>query len=442
MEFYNKNLSCLDHELKIKIEKLSVSNNYNFNIVSARNGELNLLINGISLYSRYNPSKDVQHYINAQLTEDVENYIIFGFGLGYSVRQLLENDNKRIYVFENNLHLLNYVFERIDCTTILSKDRVKIITDLKNLDITKSKMILPTSWINTLDDGPLKEKIINFSILATGQMNNDEVMTHNFMENQKNESLSLIPIVNKFKNYKAVLVSAGPSLDDTVHFLKEFKNNYFILCVGAAYHTLLNNNVSPDAVIIIEPAKGVMKQVENASLKMPFFFLSTANCEIPKIVKGIKVQLYQKGYPLAEKYADEKEIPLVETGGSVATTGFDLLLRMGFNEILLFGQDLVYLNNKSHSVQSSSNYKFTEIVTRNLVLANNGEMTPTSNSWNIFKKFFEEKIESNPYVRVLNTSYKGAKIKGSEYINLENYHIEQKQFNFIEHIGNIINDKN
>jgi hypothetical protein len=438
LTFYSENLSFLDDALKTMLEKLPISNNVNFNIESARNGELNLIVNGINLYSRYNPSKDVQQFTNAQLAEDVENYIIFGFGLGYSVRELIEIDNKKIYVFENNLYLLKYVLERIDCTPILSHDHVKIITDFKNLNLTKSKMIIPTSWINILDDGPLKEKIINFSILKTGQMNNGEVMNQNFIENQKIESFTLSPIINKFENFKAVLVSAGPSLDETVQFIKELKNNSFILCVGAAYQTLLKNNINPDAVIIIEPVKGVIKQLENASIKMPFFFLSTVNYEIPKIIVGTKIQLYQKGYPLAEEYAEEHEIPLVDSGGSVATTGFDLLLRMGFKEILLFGQDLVYINNKSHSSYSSSNNNFSGIVTTNMVIANNGKMMPTSNSWNIFRKFFEEKIENYPYVKVLNTSYQGAKIKGSEFINLENYHIKQLQFDFIEHINSIL----
>ncbi len=60
---------------------------------------------------------------------------------------------------------------------------------------------------------------------------------------------------------------------------------------------------------------------------------------------------YSDGYLIPRHIYNmhKKEFPGVATGGSVACNCFSLLYKMGFDTIIMVGQDLAYTNHKSHA---------------------------------------------------------------------------------------------
>lgn len=405
-----------------------------FQLNTATNGQANLIINSICFYSKYNPMKDAEQFIRAQIDSNTKHYILCGIGLGYHAELLLNLEQKKITIYEPDISLLQYLFTQISYCNLLSNPNVNLVTQLKDLNITSNhKLILPIGWLNSLEDGDIKNKLQEFQVNVMSIRNNKNQLSENYIKNLKYNTHHLNPLILNFTNKKAILVSAGPSLDETARLLKKFKNKYFILCVGAAFKTLKHHDIVPDAVIITDSSPVVFRQVEDIQVSVPLFFLSTIYPKVLEYIHTLKIKIFQEGFPLAEEYALENRIPLVQTGGSVATTAFDLLIKLGFNEIIFLGQDLAYGEGKSHANTSTSNKEFSEIVVNRTTLSNNGKIIPTSTSWMIFKKFFEKKIHENPTIKVYNTSENGAKIEGTTLVNLGDIKVEKlKEINFVK----------
>jgi hypothetical protein len=266
------------------------------------------------------------------------------------------------------------------------------------------------------------------------------IMEENFQNNIQLFDSHIGPLLGQFEGKKAALVAAGPSLDDNVDVLKQLKNKYFLLCVGAAYKTLLHHNIEPDAIVISDPHDLVFEQIKGVSGQIPLLFLATVNKEVVRYWSGTKIILFQARYPLSEQFAKEHQIPLIQTGGSVATTGLDVLIKMGFAEIVFFGQDLAYKENQSHSIHSTSN-KTISLSQPTFTEANNHQKVATSRSWLVFRKWIEQKIQQTPNIQFKNTSYTGAVIKGAPYVageHIANSAKNMEDINFLDLISKFI----
>lgn len=57
------------------------------------------------------------------------------------------------------------------------------------------------------------------------------------------------------ENAVAVLVAAGPSLDDNIEYLKDIKGKAFILAVDSAIRMCEEHHIKPDGFATIDPQK-------------------------------------------------------------------------------------------------------------------------------------------------------------------------------------------
>ena len=73
----------------------------------------------------------------------------------------------------------------------------------------------------------------------------------NIIKNIQNER-DLILELPDLKGLDAVIIGAGPSLDDTVLKLRQFRNRYCIIATDGSLKTLLNNGVFPDFIVSCE----------------------------------------------------------------------------------------------------------------------------------------------------------------------------------------------
>jgi hypothetical protein len=405
------------------------------------------------LYSRYDPIKEVSKFIDSQIDSLVNIYCLFGFGLGYHVEQLIVKDpSKKIFVIDTEISPIHAAMYHVDLTKILSNENVQIIilnnpTQIQEFirsldsDDLNIKWIIPQSWISTISNSKLKEILEDIKIKEMSISRMKNTMEENFQNNIQLFDSHIGPLLGQFIGKKAALVAAGPSLDDNIDILKQLKNKYFFLCVGAAYKTLLHHKIEPDAIVISDPHHLVFEQIKDVTSQIPLFFLATVNKEVVRHWLGTKIILFQEGYPLSEQYAKEHQIPLIQTGGSVATTGLDVLIKMGFAEIVFFGQDLAYKGNQSHSTHSTSNKTVSLNQPTFTVKANNHQRVTTSRSWLVFQKWIEQKIQQTPSVHFKNTSYTGAMIKGAPYVageHLANSAKNMEDINFLDLISKLI----
>ena len=223
----------------------------------------------------------------------------------------------------------------------------------------------------------------------------------------------------------AILVSAGPSLNDSIEALKKAKNKAFILAVDTALKPLLNAGIVPDAYVTIDAKKPLSLVEHEIAKKIPLITQATANSEILKEQEG-KIIFYYDGYALPQLAYTVvgKVLYATATGGSVACNGFSVLYKMGFDTIILVGQDLAYTNNKSHADGTFQSKMPEEDTSRMIrVKGNYEEEVPTLSNLKMYLEWFEMYIkgikEHRKTVRVINATAGGAYIEGTELMSLE-----------------------
>ncbi|WP_313892593.1 6-hydroxymethylpterin diphosphokinase MptE-like protein [Psychrobacillus sp.] len=408
----------------------------------AKDGLYTLQLNDIYLYSKYRPKEDVEKFIAKEITDECNNYILFGLGLGYHAKALLEKSPESVvYIVLADKKELDLCME-YGASSILEDKRIHIISDefgLTNISLAETELIIPLQWLKAIGSNhPLFALLEDIKIRQMSFQQVSEIMQENFLANTLNNDLSLQKFIGFAKNNYAVLVSAGPSLNQTVEALKEIGEFCFVLAVGSALKTLLREGIVPDAMIITDPTHLVQEQIEHTTYDGLLFYMATANHEMTSLHKGRKIILFQKGFPLSEEFATANKSPLIETGGSVATTGLSLLEFMGFQTVYLFGQDLGFKNNQTHANASTSSNTYETDIKFQTVLSNNGEYINTYSNFNIFRRWFEQKA-ANTLMQVYNTAWDGAKIEGIPYISASEMEKQLVGASMIDY-KNVLND--
>lgn len=385
-----------------------------WDVEKAKNGELTLSLNDIQIYSKYHPVEAAHKFIQAEYDDSVDSYLLIGLGLGYHLKSLMNfAKGKKIIVYyfsENELQL----FKKYNVDKWWKDANVHLVHKLATFDVTTSSQVLvPSVWLKAIG-----KKHPLFPILEVVKINQvsykkfAHLLADNFLKNIK---LNDNTIYSKVRQKKvACLVAAGPTLNETVHWLTKWQQKVDIYVVGAALKTLLAHNIEPKATILSDAGEITMQQFENANFQGELFYLSTANHQTVLMHKGPRYILFQKGYTLAEQQAHGGV--LLETGGSVGTTTFSLLEQLGYEKVVLFGQDLGFSNQHTHAKHSPSNNEINVGEFLRTIQANDGSIIHTTPSLQVFKYWYDLKMQFTK-VKVYNTAIKGAKINNVSLIS-------------------------
>lgn len=387
-----------------------------WSVEEARNGQKILKLNDTHIYSPYNPLRAVETYMETEIQVETKEYILIGVGLGYHLDYLVERvpDSAIRYVF------LDAEEERL-YNKYNAKQYIRLpnVQPLKNQPVSSgAHIIVPQSYVRAVENGDnpvLHQFLQDIKIKQASYKRNENQLKENFQYNITN----FTPIKKRSDNRKsAALVSAGPSLDDTVSFLKSKVQELDIYCVGSALRVLLKNGVVPKAIIITDPLDAITEQIP-LNYTGQLYFLSTANYRAVQQHQGKKQILFQEGFELAEKFAKKHEQPLFSTGGSVATTTFSLIEWLGYEEVYLFGQDLGFSAKQTHAENSTSNREVGEYQKLIEIIANDGSTIHTTPNLLTYKSWFNRAFQ-NSNMRIYNTAAKGAKLENTLFIPLNN----------------------
>lgn len=391
----------------------------NYTIELAKNQkDYTLQINGIYQYSKYKP-KDIKKSTTISNQKDI---LLIGLRLGYELEVYLSQLDEE---YKINVIYLNY--EEVELTKLygnkemLENKRIRLFTlkESSRLDFEEMDLVVPFSYIKAIGTShPLYSYLEEIKIKQLSYMSAKEKMLENFQRNKLLKT-SLLSDFQKKECKSAVLVSAGPTLKEYTYLLKEQRDSLFILCVGSALKTLNNNNIEPDAVIITDTSDLIQKQFNNES-NTTLFYLCTANHETVLKFQAEKYILFQKGLAYAEEAANDLRESVLETGGSVATTGISLIEMLNFETLILFGQDLGFSEGGTHSEDSSSNRTFDETITFQKTESNANKIINTTSSWLIYKRWIEHKAVSTS-MNIYNIAFNGAKIEGCPYITPQQF---------------------
>ncbi|MCM3389092.1 DUF115 domain-containing protein [Ureibacillus chungkukjangi] len=393
----------------------------NWDIQEARNGEKTLLLNEINIYSRYQPLKDTKKWVMEEYNPDMCSYFLVGLGLGYHLHVLSELVGEKtiiVYYFDvQELQLFRSIQQE---NNWWEKSTIHLVHSLEDCTIDENTQVLiPNVWIKAIGkEHPLLPYLEDIKINQITYKKSATQMEENFFCNRLLGDFQPFP---SFQKENACLVASGPSLNETINWLKEGKDKLTIFAVGSVLKMLLEHQIIPDAVVISDPKNSISSQLAETNYNGPLFYLSTANHGTVNLHKGAKYFLCQNGYPLAEKLSAEKSLPLFETGGSVATLTLSLLEYFKFNNIFLFGQDFGFAYNQTHAqlstsgrtVETDRNIRFTQ--------ANDKSKIATTSNLSTYLRWFENKAQQM-VIPIYNTAEKGARISNIPFVNREQFY--------------------
>lgn len=348
-------------------------------VSTAKNGEATLSLNGVQLYSRYRPREDARKWVESEFDATQSAYLLIGLGLGYHAERLIElAEGKPVYV---------YYFEEQEYTFSPIPEAV---SDISQLDLSNIQILIPNSLMKAIGQHhPLLPYLEDIKINQTTYKKFASLMEENFKENkQLNDFEKCYPEKNK---PIACLVASGPSLNKTIFALKDIQQDVDIYAVGSSLKMLLAHGINPRAVIISDPKNNIVHQLQGTNYKGDLYYLSTANYKAVKVHKGERYLLLQVGYQMAEELANQRNLPTMETGGSVSTVAISLLDYMNYEKIILFGQDLGFSQNKTHASGSTSGRTFSRDLNFKEVKANDGSFIYTTPNLQTYARWIEKK---------------------------------------------------
>ncbi|MDD7794617.1 motility associated factor glycosyltransferase family protein [Clostridium sp. 'White wine YQ'] len=395
----------------------------NIDIINIREGIYTLSINNVLLHSKYNPIKEAEKFIESNIDKirNIKNIVVYGIGLGYHLKAMLNiiNEDCNIFAFD------------ADMEVIKKSNELKMLDELKNdkrvhlfCGFSKEFLINLSEKMNLVEDiiiykpsvrtlSPEYENLIiilnSYEISKIGIMRYGEKLKENYNNNllENYHNFKEFLDTKQFNDKPIVIAAGGPSLEEVLVDLKTNRDKFYVFSLGRTIDILMKNGIKPDIMSIIDPDDIVYDQIKDyINLDIPLCFLSTACNKAVKNYMGPKYMFFN------DKDDSNRDGIIVRTGKSVAVATLDIAIKSGVKKVILAGQDLAYINNKSHAGDNEEDKDNSFVEGIKKVLGINGEMLSTTSVLLGFKRNIEVLIDENPKIQFINCS-KGAKIKGT-----------------------------
>lgn len=368
-------------------------------------------------------------------------FILFGFGNGMYVRKILQSVEKTamIIVYEPCLSILQTAIREFDLTDILRDERLHLAvkgvgkTDFKGmlgaqLEYADIQGMIQRSYLNYpklfLLDGTFFDNSVTLNVNSLyanknvwewmGREYYENIMS-NFLFLVKSKSLTSLAEVLP-TDIPAIIVAAGPSLDKNIHELKRAKNHSLIIAVDTAVRVLLKEGIMPDLFVTIDGKKHVRHFDNEKCRDIPLICNMVANRNGLNLHTGDKMFLNSFN-PHIENFLAQFGIvlPFIVSGGSVATDAFAIAERLQMKSVILVGLDLAYTDNHSHAagtIRGEMNLDMSDEWNQ-LTGGVDGQMVKSSSEFMIYLDWFEQELECNKKLKVIDATEGGAKIKGT-----------------------------
>lgn len=211
----------------------------------------------------------------------------------------------------------------------------------------------------------------------------------------------------------AVIVAAGPSLDDNLALLKAHQEKLVIFCTDGAFKTLLSENIKPDYVLNTD-IDFLARDFFDTTCKTLFICGYSTHPKVLKILENQPLSVVLGTDP-ACALPFLKDFGFLELGSNVAHFAYTLAIKLGFKKLIMLGQDFA-LNptGASHTAsyalgsgaESGCDIEYFK------VKGVGGREVMTHTTWNFYLKMLENLIAIHPQIRFINAS-SGAAICGS-----------------------------
>ncbi len=401
------------------------------------------------LYSRYAPEMEAERWIAAihDSLHGKSNVMIYGFGFGCHLSALLRtNSNVNIYLYEPDPYILLAAMEVVNLAEILAGESIK------DLVVGKDKDQRDGLFYRMLKYN--KGETATISLPAYDKLNSE--WKQEFLRDAKNAIMNYATSENVYKKYghewtrntlynmaynittpningmkgkmlgrTAVIVGAGPSLEADVELLRELKHHAIVIAAGSSIQALQHFGIQPHLIVSMDGGVAnynVFRQVEITDI--PILYVPQVEY---RVIDNTSKHLFHVYFStdVATMYLVglQENDPVFKSSHSVTGTAIQAAAFLGCSEVLFTGQDLSYPDDKVYATGAKHvGENHTDYIMKRAVLEVEnvrGGMNRTTESMRLTLVDIEEIIALFPDVRFINTSKKGAKIKGTGWESME-----------------------
>jgi hypothetical protein len=321
------------------------------------------------------PPEDLTHWFNALDLKNARVLFVYGnsFGSVYqAAKKWLEKDKNRLLViFEDDVFQLREFLKTEQAHELLHHPQVYLFPFLQSDEKIYQQMgyfltlpyhisVIPHYEASRSETATLfrtkLETYLEYSYRALGEFLSMGTMFFvNYFQNLKFLSQAIWgnKLAGKLENIPAIICGAGPSLDQSIPYLKELKDKAVIFAGGTAMNALNAKGLQPHFGAGIDPhIDQYFRILANTAYEVPYFYRNRIHPQALKGIHGEKLFVSGAGGYLLPKWVEGLlgiESEELEEGHSVVGFSTALATAMGCNPLIFVGMDLAYTENKSYS---------------------------------------------------------------------------------------------
>ncbi len=402
--------------------------------------------NSFAAYGKHKSNNLIKRWFSNLRLQSEALYAITGIGDGSHIRYFLQNSSKGAHCIavEKEPALLRETFSRFDLSDILADDRFMIGTGACDDEFFKdiqNAAMLSVSDVNSVIFSPFHSTDENYYDHARNEMLRQYLVIRPLMEvnlrtgvNLQENTLKNLPYMagspdvgelrDEFRDIPFILVGAGPSLDESIEFLREIQTKAIIVTSNSPFRKLINSGIRPHLVVTADPMEPTLAGFLNVDIEgVPLACPYSAYPKIVEMFQG-RILSWLSVNPIVEnlkkQWGHKKGTPIMEQG-TVSGCVLDLSKLFGCRKVLFVGQDMCirddgkyytddssYADSGSHYSQQSRGHKLP---------GNTQESVLVEGRLFVYLKTFEKFIAANPEVEYRNLARTGVNIKGAPYLD-------------------------
>ncbi|WP_078555823.1 motility associated factor glycosyltransferase family protein [Bacillus alkalicellulosilyticus] len=379
-------------------------------------------------------------------TKESKNIIFFGLGLGYHIQELINQQHvRKIIIVEPDLKNLLLFMNFYNLELFLENNKIELL--IFN-DVDEALRDLVTNFGSIFNDKikvetfsfykkyykneyiEFLEKMVRYYSSNVISMNTLIKFGKSYIENgllnyinHLEESIIIDNLFEQYNGVPAVIVGAGPSLNNQLHLLKELDGKALIFAVGSAMNILDKHGIKHHFKVALDPSEMEAKyfsKLENKDTNL--IYMPSLN---HKSMEDYTGQKYYSRLAVQQEYVFLEECleinsSSIKGGGTVSMATVDIAYNFGCDPIILLGQDLSYTPDKFYAdgAVNTEHIAINEIVKKDIY----GNDVLTNEGLYALKLGFDEFIASNfkdRPVKILNCSEAGLGIEGVDNCSFE-----------------------
>ena len=325
-----------------------------------------LRIHGRTLHSLRDPIREAGRIVDA--SPSARTYVLCGLGLGYLAEAFLAAPSQpRVVVVEPDPRMLRLSCEVRDCSRLWDADRFALVLDadpglvsgvlaewgsesVRVIRAGTSVLQPPEVW------EALEQAIRQYGQRKTVNTNTIERFGARWVRNlvrnvaRGDWSTGINALRGAAEGFPALVLGAGPSLNELVPYLAALRQRMLVIAVDTARGLCLRSGVRPHISVVVDPQYWNSRHLDFSPASD-----EPVVCELATSPRALRMlpgphRFAASLFPLG-KWVERAVSPrdALGAGGSVATTAWDLARLLGCDPIVLAGVDLAFPQLHTHA---------------------------------------------------------------------------------------------